>query len=402
MPTGAILPASRRSLLVGLGGAGLLAACGREQKASTGGGDAVQSNRWAKTFTISQRDGFKVVDFRARMVEWGGAAQGQVQSRKVVLAPKGGPEPILTGDLANASVIRTPVERIAVNYAPQEAMVVELGVADRLVAVGGVKSFDDGIRERVRNGELLQVGYSWHSSPILETVVASRPDVFVMTQMDSDHSAHLDRVLQMGVPVMPFFMAAEPDYMGQVEYIRLMGLLTGKEAEAEAFITRVANRVDQLKKAAATRPKRSVLHAWWTGGDVWMVTTRNGDAQMLKDAGATVVLEQPDDERYDSTVRLGTERLLTDARDAEFWIARDPISNAYRDRRVLEQFKAFREGRVYAMDGLVKREVDSYGLWNIGPIRPDLMLADYVKMIHPDLVREPFTYLTLDHRTGAA
>ncbi len=361
-----------------------------------------RENRWARTFSVREHAGFKVVEFTAQVVAWGGAAQGGVQRRRVVLAPKAGPAPRLTGDLAGAAVVRTPVERIAVNYAPQEAMLVQLGVADRLVAVGGINSYDDDIRARARRGELLQVGYGWHSAPALDVLIASRPDVFFMAQIDPSHSSHLERIQAMGVPVVPFFLSNEPHYMGQVEYIRLVGLLTGREAEAEAHIRQVAERVEGLKTAAAARPRRSALHSWWMGGDAFMAIVRNGEAMLMRDANLEVVMGQPDDARHDSSIRLGTERLLADGRDAEFWIARDPHGRPFPDRQVLQQFKAWREDRVFAVDGRIKQRADAYDIWHTGPIRPDLLLADYVKMANPDLVPGPFTFLSLDRQTRPA
>ncbi len=391
---------SRRAIIVG--GAAALAACGQSGPQGDSGGGRPIPQRWARTFTVEDRGGFKVVDFEAQMVSWGGAAQGEVQRRRIVLAPKSGATPALTGDLVGAALVRTPVERIAVNYAPQEAMLVALGAADRLVAVGGINSYDDDIRARTKRGELLQVGYGWHSAPSLDVLVASRPDVFFMAQVDPSHSTHLDRIQAMGVPVVPFFLSSEPHYMGQVEYIRLVGLLTGREAQAEAHIRMVTERVEALIKAAAARPRRTALNSWWMGGDKWMATARNAEAGLMRDANLEVVLGQPDDPRLDSSVRLGTERLLAEGRNAEFWIARDPHGQPYRNRTVLNQFRAFREGRIYAQDGRINHAADAYDLWQTGPIRPDLLLADYVKMANPDLVSEPFTFLQPDKKTGAA
>jgi iron complex transport system substrate-binding protein len=393
---------TRRGLIAASALAAPLAACG--QGATSGGsadetlGNPVPLSH-ARTFRIFRNDGYAVVDFEAQMSSWGGGAQGPVQRRRVVVIPPGGSPPELTGPLSGASVVRAPAGRIACNYAPQEAMLTALGVEDRIVAVGGVKSYNDRIRERARSGELRQIGYGWHKSPELDAVVASRPDVFCMAMMDPAHAEHMERAQAMGVAVTPFFIDAEPHYLGKVEYIRLMGLLTGLEREAETFFNDVRARVEALKITAAALPRRKVLAASWAGGDVWMATVRNSDAALWRDANVDLVLGQPDDPLRDSSQRLGTERLIAEAAEAEFWVARDGISAPYPDRSVLRHIRAFRDGQVYALDGRIKDEADAYDIFEMGVLRPDWLLGDVVKMIHPDAVQRPFEFLRPDART---
>ena len=111
---------------------------------------------WTKTFRVVERDGYRIVDIEASLVAWGGSAAGPRQHARLVLVPKGQEPPPLTGDLAGASLIRTPVERIAVNDQPHEAMLRALGVEDRIVAVGGHNSYDDDLRRMARSGEIQQ------------------------------------------------------------------------------------------------------------------------------------------------------------------------------------------------------------------------------------------------------
>ncbi|MCI1142757.1 hypothetical protein MOP88_11470 [Sphingomonas sp. WKB10] len=106
-----------------------------------------------RTFSVVERDGYRIVDLHANIVTWGGAANGPEQRVRVVLVPRSIKAPALTGDLAGAVMVRTPVKRIAVNYGGSEALLTAIGAADRLVAVGGTKSYDDTIRERVKKGK---------------------------------------------------------------------------------------------------------------------------------------------------------------------------------------------------------------------------------------------------------
>ncbi|MEM1268571.1 MAG: ABC transporter substrate-binding protein [Bacteroidota bacterium] len=393
-----IAPHSRASVLTGLLAAGLvLAACGPAEQSNVPAGEPDGTPipmDYTQTFSVTELDdGIRVVDMRASVTSWGGAADGPEQRARIALIPREIEMPALTGPLAGSTVVRTPVERVATNFAPFEAALTALGVADRLVAVGGTTSYDDAIHARVVAGELAQIGYGWHMPPILDALAAAEADVMLMALADLSYAESIPRIEALGTPVVPTFMAAEPHYLGRVDYVRLVGMLTGHEAKADSFVTMVHEEVDRLKTLAASQPQKSVLFAWYSGGDRWGVTVRNDDAQLLRDANAEVVLSEPDDARLDAMAFLGTEHLLADATEADCWVIQESGTEMYRDEGVLERFRAWQEGCVYGATLQSKPRRNAWEIFEAGVIRPDYMLGDIVKMLHPEVRPEPFRYL---------
>ncbi len=356
-------------------------------------GEAI-STPYTETFSIVERNGYRIVDIEASVVTWGGTAGGPRQRARLVLVPEGREAPALTGDLTGATLIRTPVWRIAVNDQPHEAMLRALGVKDRIVAVGGRNSYDDDIRDKARTGQIQQIGYGWHMPPTLDALVAAQPDVLIARMADLTHTQHIERVESLGIPVVPTFIDAEPHYMGSVEWIRLMGRLTGREGDADEFVQMVAGEIDRLKSVAAEQPRRSVLWAWYrSGGNRWAVTQRNADAALIRDANVELVLGADDDPELDTFSDLSTERLLRDATHADCWVIRDPLSAVFDDRAVLSRFRAYRDGCVFWEPGGRHPTEDTWELWEMGIIRPDLRLADILKMVHPELRDGEWRYL---------
>lgn len=355
---------------------------------------------FAKTFRVVERDGYRVVDLKASVVGWGGSAVGEEQFQRLVLVPRAAKAPALTGDLTGATLIRTPVMRIASNTGFHEAITRVLGINDRLVAVGGVKSVDDALRARVRAGQVRQIGYGWHSPPELDALIAAKPDVLLMSMGDMKNVGAKPRIEALGIPVVPIFLDNEPDYMGRVDYVRLVGMLASKEAEADAFAAMVARNVDALKRAAAAQPTRSVLSAWFSGGDQWNPTIRNADAKLLRDANGRNPFEGPDDPRRDSFNKVSTEELIARGKDADCWILRDSHSAPFKDVATLTRFRAYRDGCLFAADGMTKPGADAYDLYETAVIRPDLVLGDIVRMLHPALRTEPFRYIRPDTKVA--
>lgn len=384
-----------------------LCACGGEEAQNSGAVERSSAPAGAKrvdmpfanTFKVYERDGYRIVDLKAPVVSWGGDAKGADQEERVVLVPKTIDPPELTGDLENAVIVRTPVERVAVNYGFLEAILTTLNAEDRLVAVGGVKSYNDDIRVRARSGDLAQVGYGWHVPPAIDTLVGTQPDVFFTVLGDLGHAEHYERIKGLGVPIVPVFLEAETTYMGPVDYVRLMGMFIGKEDEANAYADMVAANVDDLKARVADKPKKQVMSAWFAGSGRWMVTVRNAENQLLTDAGAVNPMAEEDDIRLDDFTRIGSETLLERARDVDCWIIRDTHSQAFTDTSFLQHFKAWREGCLFASDGSTKADADAFDYYETGPIRPDYVLRDLVRMLHPDVSSEPFKYIQPDRET---
>lgn len=354
---------------------------------------------YAKTFSVYEQSGYRVIDLKAPMVSWGGNAQGDDQHARIVLVPHDKQPPALTGDLEGAIVVRTPVKRIATNYGFLEAIVSELGIKDRLVAVGGVKSYDDDLRAKARDGQLAQIGYGWHSPPSIDPLLNSKPDVMLMVMGSLDHAEHMRRINKLGIPVVPIFFEAETHYMGPVDYVRLIGMMTDKEEQAQAFVNKVAENVEQLKALVKSAPPKKVLSSWYSGSERWMVTVRNADNALLMDAGGINPLAQPDDIRIDDFVKLSSETLLEKARDIDCWIIRDSHSQPFKNTDYLNNFKAWREGCLFASDGSSKPDADAFDIYATGQIRPDLILRDLVQMLHPDLIDAPYTYIQPDNQT---
>lgn len=380
--------------------AAVLASCGRSGKSGAGAvempppTEAPFSVTHTPHLRIEQRGPYTIVRVSARIRSWSQQGGGGAQSSAVlVLAPRGEPAPLLSGEFANAVLIRTPVERIAVTSGTEEAFLVELDLEDRLVAVGGIKSYNDAIRARALSGELGQIGYSWHSPPNLDVALATRPDVIITRLANLDHAPVLDRARRLGLAVAPIFVDAEASYLARAEWIKFFGLLAGKTSEAKEKFNAVEARTSELKAMVAQAPKQSVLWAYLYAGDRWSAIVRNAEAQFVEDAGGLNVLGEAHDPTLDGFREVSTEELLRRGRDAECWIAGDIHARPLPRARYLQEFRAWRNDNLWSNDGRSKPEVDAFDWYETAWVRPDIVLADFVKMLHPQRIVHDLQFL---------
>ena len=356
--------------------------------------------RYAKRFAIEYRtiSGQQVIvaTFNAPLVSWSKPGDAEVRKETVVLLRKGVPLPELPKDLAGQPLVRFPVEKVAVNAEADEAFLAVINRSDRLVAVGGKSSFDDRIRERVERGELGQIGYTWHSAPNFETILARGAGLLFMRLVSLDLASSLTRARSLGIPVVPTFDWAEETYLGRAEWVKLFGLLLGADAEARAYFERLEARVGELKRlTAGVTARPSVLWAFYGGGQRFVAYHRGVEEEFLNDAGArsaTAALDQP---WRDGGTALPTEQLLALAKDADIWIIGDAHAVDAKGsptdlppESVMSLFKPWREKRLYHNYKRRKVEHNSFDWFESHGVRPDLVLEDLITIAHPELLGE--------------
>ncbi|NZA25453.1 ABC transporter substrate-binding protein [Luteimonas sp. SJ-92] len=373
-----------------------LAGCGRapearlESHALPDGGTTL-SLRHARNVAIHTFPGYTVVRMSGPVSDGG---EGTVPRHDtIVLAPRDAPLPQLPDALAGAAVVRTPVRTIATNSGADEAFLSQLGIADRLVAVGGLQSYDRDIRARTLAGEIGQVGYNWHAPPNLDVLVRQAPDVFLMRLGSLEHAGALERARRLGIPVLPTFAEDEAHYLGRAEWLRVYGLLAGRQAQADALFEEIETRVAALRQAAAARPPTPALWAYPNGADRWVATVRGAEGELLADAGGRNLLARPGQDGAYPSDMVSTEAVLPAADAAAVWILGDIHAVPPRSLGLLEGLQAWRPGHLYGNTARIDPEANAYDWYQTGVVRPDWVLQDFVKALHPELVDAPFVFL---------
>lgn len=135
------------------------------------------------------------------------------------------------------------------------------------------------------------------------------------------------------------------------------------------------------------------LWAYPAGGDRWVATVRGAEQAYLADAGGRNLLLRPEDPRKWSSETLATEQILPVADKAEVWIVGDLHAAPPRSTVVEGVSPAFRSGRLFANTGRSNLSANAYDWYQTAFVRPDWVLADFVKALHPDLVSEQFRFL---------
>ncbi len=286
----------------------------------------------------------------------------------------------------DVTVIAVPVQRVVTLSTPYLAEFEALGRLDRVVAVGSAPLvWSPALHERLKRGLVMDLGGNGMKiAKRLESLLMLRPDAILAT--GSGVSAYDQNFAwrEMGLPVVVAAEWMEETPLGRAEWIRFTGALTGDDARALAFYRGIAGRYRAVRAAAARRPgPRPTVFGGAPWGGVWY--QQGGGSFMaafLRDAGADYLWRELPGP---GGVPVGTEEVMLRAWNADVWL--NPSMVRSLGELVMQDpgfhaFRALRLGHVYASD----RRTNSGGgndYWESGVSRPDLVLADLMRTLHP-------------------
>ena len=332
--------------------------------------------RHAGAFTVTYHGHYKVVEIAPHI--------GEGETTRFVLVQCGTPVPHVAGD---AHVVTVPVTR-AVLAKPELAEALdELQVVDRLVGVASILPIaTKSILERHRQGLVQEVGSGTHSS--IELAMGVVPDVvFTFYSAFADANMH-PKLLDVGVAGVPVADHFEATPLGRAEWAKLLALFFNAEGTANTMFDAVEARYTALRARAAGVARRPAVMLGWPNTRIeWALNGgRNYAARLVADAGGRYVW---DSDSLRSLDLAPFERIFELGGATDVWLGRS-LGTTSRDRLLaqspqLTRFGPVARGTVWTDDkGRLPSGATPIGVESLG--RPDLVLADMIAILHPDLM----------------
>ena len=342
----------------------------------------------AKHFSVSYHGNYKVVKTDATFYPNGKEAVGENRKDLLVLVQRGTKPPSLQGELKGATVISIPATSVAVNVQHSESYLREIGLVDRIIAIGGLYSYNDKMRKKALSGEIGQIGYSWHSPPNLEVLLERKPDLFFMTLASMAHTESLEKCRQLDIPTAAVFDWAEQDYLARAEWIKFYSLFFNAENEANQVFQEIENRISELKTLAGQAPEESAIWGYYIGKSRWIFELTSFPAQYLRDANLINPLIGQVEPNANGSESLTTEQLMLLGKEAEHWMIGDIHGTELPKESIMTAFTAWNRGQLYHNRKRVDLKSNSSDWYATAIVRPDTVLADLIKLVHPDLLPE--------------
>ncbi len=338
--------------------------------------------KYAKGFRIDYYDRYKIVSLLDRVGD-------KTDTLHYLLLPEGGTPP---PDHPGLPVITIPVKSLVVLSSSHVGLAEFAGVADRITGLGSLKYIHSPVvRQRIKSGAVKEVGLD--NSLNNELLVALHPGALLtMSNPDAAAAGQNTTLAEAGVPLIPISEWLETTPLGRAEWVKLVAALVNREDIVNVKFDSVEQQYKKLAAigaGAATHP--SVIIGMPYKGSWFMPAGESYMVQLLNDAGATYHWK---DSKGTGSLSLNFETVAPEALKADYWLNLGTVDSkadiAGRDIR-FTQFAPFRTETIYNNTRRTN-DIGANDYWESGTANPQLILADLIRIMHPDLLPKDSLY----------
>lgn len=298
------------------------------------------------------------------------------------------------------AIIQLPVEKIILTSTTQIPHLDMLGATEKLIGfpnrdlISSEKAW-----KQIDAGKVADLGAG--PSANTEFVIDLDPD-WIMISTLGDDLKYLDLLAQAEIPAAINGEYVEPHPLGRAEWIKFTGVLLGKYEEAKSAFEGVEKaylEAEKLSSSIADSLRPTVLSGVLYQ-DIWYApSSESWGSKILQNAGGNYIFS---DQEGTGSAQLNYEYVLENALEADFWIG----SADFPDLQTMgnsepryRAFKAFKTGNVFSYTQKRGR-AGGFEYFELGYMRPDLILKDLIKILHPDLLPnyELYFYQQLDEK----
>jgi iron complex transport system substrate-binding protein len=333
------------------------------------------SLQYTDGFSIEYHNSYKVLTVKT---PWPGAAE----SVQYALVQCGAPAP---EGFLDEQIIEVPVKSIVTMSTSYLPFLDELGVLDRLVGLDDATYVSNpAVLKMAEEGKLTMLGYG--SAVNVEKALELKPGL-IMTYGSGapEYDAH-PVLIQAGLKVAINAEWLDTSPLGRAEWGKFIAAFFNKEADAEALFAEKAARYNELKALTASLTEKPTVFTASAYQGTWNVPGgKSFAAAFLTDAGAAYLWA---DDASTGSLPLAFEAVFEKAQNADYWLnvgfffTLADLTAA--DARYAD-FAAFQNGDVWNNDAKASPNGGN-DYYESAVAHPEIVLADLVKIFHPDLL----------------
>jgi iron complex transport system substrate-binding protein len=236
------------------------------------------------------------------------------------------------------------------------------------------------VKEKLAKGEMADCGNGL--DPLVEKIIDLGPDMMFLSPFEN--SGGYGKIEEIGTPYFECAEYMECSALARAEWMKVYGMLLGKEAEADSLFDDVRKNYRKwMGVAQSSKLRRSIITEKLTGSTWYVAGGKSSVGRLIADAQGDYAFSG---DNHAGSLALPFEAVLDKAGDADVWIFNYndksrrltyPMLEA--EYRGYSQMKAFRERQVWYVNTL------SVPYFEEVSFHPDYLLRDYIILLHPDL-----------------
>ena len=326
-------------------------------------------------FSVEYHNNYKVVTVNT---PW----QGAEAPLTYVLVQCGTPAPEVEGSTATIEVPVKTIVSMSTSFLPH---LTAQGLLDKVVAVDTMLyTSNEALQARFAADAVVEVGGGGGGTEVnVEQLIDLQPSLILTQRFSADDTTY-PAIQEAGLPVVIDADFLDTSPLGLAEWGKYISLFFNTEKLAQEQFAGVQSRYEKLATLAKTADSLPTVFAGTPFDSTWFMP---GGASylgtLIRDAGGDYLWA---DDESTGSLFLDFETVLDTAVDADYWVNIFQTTKADvlgLDER-LSQFAAFEDG-AYTNNAVMNANGGS-DYYENGYANPDVLLADLVKIFHPDLL----------------
>ena len=330
--------------------------------------------KYASGLSIQKFEGFSIMTIKN---PWPNAAN----SYTYILKQKNASIP---DSLSSYETINVPIKSIIVTSTTHIPSLEMLDQGNSLLGFPSLQYISSpAIRTMIDAGKIREVGNN--QSLNTEVIIDINPDVVIGFGIDNNNPT-FDNLKKSGLKVLYNGDWNEQTPLGKAEWIKFFGALYGLEDKANDVFAKIEtdyNKSVELVKNVSNKP--SVMAGAIYENQWYLPQGESWGSELISEAGGNYLWNET---KGTGSLSLPFEKVLEMAVDADVWIGPAQFGSLKEmtdNNGHYNEFKSFKDGKVYSYSSK-KGATGGVIYYELAPNRPDLVLKDLIKILHPDLL----------------
>ena len=295
------------------------------------------------------------------------------------------------GSILQELTLDRPLERVVVTSNSLAALMVELGIADRIAGICEPEYvFNRQIHAMIDDGRIADCGNGMY--PNIERIMSLNPDAIFVSPFEGSSYEQLEK-LDITLIQCADYMESTP--LGRAEWIRFYGRLFGAGQTADSLFEKVRTDYKILSDIASHFTERPKVMLDTRSGSAWY-TAGGGSTigQIIAHAGADYAFAY----RTESgSIPLAFETVFEKAQDSDIWLLKNSTDGTLTYSQLENDFSGYASFRPFREKNIWVCDVNRTPYFEETAFHPEMLLGELMTIFHPEsgLVRRYYHPLGL-------
>lgn len=281
--------------------------------------------------------------------------------------------------------IKIPIPSIAATSCTHYEFLTLLDEVESITAIcNSDRVYNSLIAARFSAGKMTDLGDNFNIN--LERLFSVRPEV-VMVSGYEQNDKYSKMIEKSGIPVLYNQEWRETTLLGRAEWIKFIAAFYDKSELADSIFEDIENRYRAIStKVQGEKNRPKILSGGDFRGTWYLPGGQSYMADMYRDAGADYFYSE---NKNTASLSFTFESVLNNFIAADYWF--NAPYYTWKELKDADErytyFAAYGKQQIYHFNKR-RSPSGSSDFWESAIARPDLLLADVIKIIHPELLPE--------------